>query len=120
MNQNDLNNLIKMVIDYNSKNELNKSNTGYMNSWSDQNEIVYRKWLKQWSENTGVSYNPDDTTYDYRKVYKLNLYPTWQPEHQEFRWPDIGKSPQYQDKYPDILNSMPNLIWDKLFSPYGV
>ena len=63
--------------------------------WSDKDEIEYQMWLKQWSRNTGIPYDPNDPYYDYRKVYKKGLFPTFQPEHQQYRWPDIGKSKDY-------------------------
>lgn len=88
-------------------------------AWSDQDENAYRMWLKQWSQNTGIPYNPDDSTYDYRKAYKMGLAPTWQPEHQDFRWSDIGKSPNYQEN-KNFNESEIYKIWDKLFGGYGV
>ena len=68
-------------------------------TWSDADEIAYRRWLLQWSENTGVPYNPDDSTYDYRKAYRRQLFPSWQPEHLQYRWSDIGKSKDYKETY---------------------
>ncbi len=67
-------------------------------TWSDSDENTYRFWLYQWSKNTGVPYDPNDPEYDYRKIYQLGLSPTWQPEHKEYRWPDIGKSKKYRGK----------------------
>ena len=58
-------------------------------------ELDFRAWLSGISKKTGVSYNPNDPLYNYRKVYKLGLEPTWQPEHKQYKWSDIGKSPDY-------------------------
>ena len=102
----DQNELIAQIIMALSKN----------NSWSDQDEGSYRQWLYEWSKNTGVDYDPNDKYYDYRKAYKLNLSPTWQEEHGDFRWPDVGKSPDYPKSYE---HGMPYLIWDKLFGGYN-
>lgn len=63
--------------------------------WSEKDEIEYQMWLKQWSRNTGIPYDPNDPYYDYRKAYKKGLFPTFQEEHQQYRWPDIGKGKDY-------------------------
>jgi len=88
-------------------------------TWSDTDEAMFRKWLNLWSKNTGVSYNPDNPMYDYRKVYQLGLHPMYQPEHGEYRWPDVGKKKGYKEQYTPE-ETMPYLIWDKLFGGYPV
>jgi len=97
--------------------------------WSDEKESAYRMWLRQWSKNTGISYNPDDLTYDYREAYKRGLSPSWQPEHQQYRWSDIGKTKDYRESQWNLDNIMempleeaplPYHNWRKEFDPYIV
>ena len=99
----------------------------WQDGWSDVDEAGYRTWLKSWSEATGVPYDPDDPTYDYRVIYQLNLAPRFQPEHGQYRWSDIGKSKEYREKKSPAftpLQELPSPLYQwieksKLFNLLG-
>ena len=82
--------------------------------WSEFDEAAYRRWLGQWSYNTGVMYDPDDPDYDYRGAFKRGIAPTWQREHQDYRWPDEFKNPNYVPGYSlehTPMNELPSPIY---------
>lgn len=71
--------------------------------WNPEEETSFRQWYETQRERirqmTGWSLNknPDDPKhfYDYRSAYRAGASPTWQPEHQQFRWPDKFKVSGY-------------------------
>jgi len=56
-------------------------------------ESEFQKWYKQKSGELGINPNPDDPNhqYDYRGAFLSGDDPSWQPEHQQFRWTDRYK-----------------------------
>ncbi len=64
------------------------------------NEQDFRKWYANKSRTYGLHPNPDNPQhrYDYRKAYQMGLEPTYQPEHKQYRWPDVGKSSDYNEQ----------------------
>ena len=64
---------------------------------SPQNEIDFSIWYQFMANQYGLNPNPDDPRhfYDYRGAWKERITPTWQPEHQQFRWPDTYKLEGY-------------------------
>jgi len=62
---------------------------------ADFPETLFQVWLAAQSQKTGVPYDPNDKNYDYRKAYSAGEKPEWQPEHNQYRWSDIGKQFDY-------------------------
>jgi hypothetical protein len=72
-------------------------------------------WYLNMAHRLGLNPNPGNMLhfYDYYKAFKAGEVPTWQPEHQQFRWPDQGaidryKSPAYP--YTDDYSEFRHMI----------
>jgi hypothetical protein len=53
-------------------------------------EQEFQKWYKGWAIFMGINPDPDDPRhrYDYRAAYLAGAAPAFQPEHNQYRWPD--------------------------------
>lgn len=72
------------------------------NSWGLLDEINFNSWYQGVAKQYGLNPDPNDPKhhYDYRLAYKLGVRePTYQPEHGQYRWPDIGKEKDYNKYY---------------------
>ena len=71
--------------------------------WTPVQEAVFRKWYAKWAERLKLNPDPDDPqhNYDYREAYIRGIEPTWQEEHGQYRWSDIGKSENYPQEEMD-------------------
>ena len=60
------------------------------NKLSKDEEKKFQDWYKAHAEKLGLHSDPDHPrhNYDYRKAWKSGTEPVWQPEHQQYRWPD--------------------------------
>jgi hypothetical protein len=65
-------------------------------------EQAFQDWYAKWAKITGINPNPDDPEhyYDYRGAYKAGVGPSFQPEHNQYRWPDQFK----QMNHPNLSN----------------
>jgi hypothetical protein len=65
-----------------------------------EEEKQFQSWYSNWSKLLSLNPNPYDPLhhYDYRKAWKAGASPTWQSEHQQFRWPDEFKEENYPYK----------------------
>jgi soluble lytic murein transglycosylase-like protein len=62
-------------------------------------EADFQNWYRDLSRGFRLDPNPDDPRhmYDYRGAYLSNDLPTFQPEHQQYRWTDRYKRGGYED-----------------------
>ena len=65
-----------------------------------EEEDKFQKWYANHAKNLKLNPDPDNPEhhYDYRKAYKAGAEPSYQPEHKQYRWPDLGKDENYNEK----------------------
>lgn len=64
---------------------------------SKEEELTFQIWYSKWAKKLKLNPDPDDPRhfYDYRKAWEEGASPSWQPEHQQYRWPDEYKKEGY-------------------------
>ena len=56
-------------------------------TWNAGDYKDWERWLAEWGEKTGMSYDPDNPVYDYRAAYEADAEPLLIPEREDDDYP---------------------------------